>query len=49
MKDFFGIHLDVEPYLLSIWQTNKNKAITEYMDYISYLKAFGSKMDLRLQ
>lgn len=45
---FFGIHLDVEPYLLSIWQTDKTKAITEYMDYISYLKFFGTKNGLKI-
>ncbi|MCX7951113.1 MAG: hypothetical protein N2594_04100 [Clostridiales bacterium] len=45
---FLGIHLDVEPYLLSIWQTNKNRAIAEYMDYIAYLKAFGAKNGLKI-
>lgn len=45
---FVGIHLDVEPYILSIWQTNKNKAITDYMNYISYLKTFGAKNGLKV-
>jgi hypothetical protein len=45
---FVGIHLDVEPYLLSLWKNNKIKVITDYMEYITYLKAFGAKNGLEV-
>lgn len=47
-EKFIGIHLDVEPYILSLWQTNRNKVISDYVEYISYIKGFCAKNNLKV-
>lgn len=43
---FVGIHLDVEPYILDLWNVNRNKLVLDYVDYISYINTFGAKNSL---
>ncbi|SHE96866.1 hypothetical protein [Caloramator proteoclasticus] len=47
-EKFYGVHLDSEPYLLELWNSSRNQAVLEYMDYISYLKDFGVKNNLNI-
>ncbi|GFR34594.1 hypothetical protein [Thermobrachium celere] len=47
-EKFYGIHLDSEPYLLDLWNINRNQAVLEYMDYISYIKNFAVKNKLNI-
>ncbi|UOQ84291.1 hypothetical protein [Gracilibacillus salinarum] len=35
---FQGIHLDIEPYLLSEWKNDQDTVITQWLDNMNYLK-----------
>ena len=45
-QKFSGIHLDVEPYVSSIWKSDKATAILYYQDYLEYAVDRAHKLNL---
>ncbi|MFC0523388.1 poly-gamma-glutamate hydrolase family protein [Pontibacillus salicampi] len=51
-EQFVGIHFDVEPYTLDVWDQDREKVVNEWLqstkEYTSYAKAFGYEVGAAL-
>lgn len=48
-EKFFGVHLDVEPYLHAWWRTNEKEAVTSYQTLLQRAHELAKERSLRFE
>ncbi|WP_137791918.1 amidase [Bacillus sp. E(2018)] len=47
-EKFSGVHLDIEPYTISEWNTDNDLIVNQYQDLLNHIKLFANQINLPL-